>query len=45
MVRNHGFHGPLEGEMSSRVWREDPEPLRRLIREYARRETHPRTPL
>ena len=38
VIANHGFHGPLEGEMSSRVWREDPEPLRRLIAEYAARE-------
>ncbi len=30
-----GFHGPLEGEMSSRVWREDPTPLRDLIAAYA----------
>jgi phosphohistidine swiveling domain-containing protein len=38
VIANHGFHGPLEGEMSSRVWREDPEPLRRLIVEYAARD-------
>jgi pyruvate,water dikinase len=31
----HGFHGPREGEMSARVWREDDEPLRRLVDEYA----------
>ena len=30
-----GFHGPREGEMSSRVWREDPSPLRDLIANYA----------
>jgi phosphohistidine swiveling domain-containing protein len=34
VVRNQGFHGPAEGELSSRVWREDPSPLRRLIAEY-----------
>lgn len=38
VVREHGFHGPLEGEVSSVVWREDPAPLERLIREYAARE-------
>ncbi|HEX6388575.1 MAG TPA: hypothetical protein VFZ89_03985, partial [Solirubrobacteraceae bacterium] len=36
VVRKHGFHGPLEGEVSSVVWREDPAPLERLIAEYAR---------
>jgi pyruvate,water dikinase len=35
VIANHGFHGPLEGETSSRVWREDPEPLRRIIAGYA----------
>lgn len=35
VVANHGFHGPAEGEISSRVWREDPAPLRRIIKEYA----------
>ena len=34
VVANHGFHGPLEGELSSRVWREEPAPLQRLVREY-----------
>ncbi|MDQ1500079.1 MAG: rifampicin phosphotransferase, partial [Actinomycetota bacterium] len=35
VVANHGFHGPLEGEISSLVWREDPAPLERMIRSYA----------
>jgi pyruvate,water dikinase len=35
VVANHGFHGPLEGEISSLVWREDPVPLERMIRSYA----------
>jgi pyruvate,water dikinase len=35
VVANHGFHGPLEGEVSSLVWREDPAPLERMIRNYA----------
>jgi pyruvate,water dikinase len=33
----HGFHGPLEGELSSYVWREDPAPLDRMISEYRSR--------
>ncbi|HEY4409812.1 MAG TPA: PEP-utilizing enzyme [Acidimicrobiia bacterium] len=37
VVANHGFHGPREGEISSRVWREDPVPLERMIRRYAGR--------
>jgi phosphohistidine swiveling domain-containing protein len=36
-VKTHGFHGPLEGELSGRVWREDPEPLKRLLDVYAGR--------
>lgn len=35
VVANQGFHGPLEGEISSRVWREDPSPLAALIERYA----------
>jgi pyruvate,water dikinase len=34
VVANHGFHGPLEGEASSRVWREDPAPLERMLEGY-----------
>jgi pyruvate,water dikinase len=34
VVRNHGFHGPAEGEISSRVWREDDNPLRNVIEHY-----------
>jgi pyruvate,water dikinase len=37
VVANHGFHGPVEGELSSRVWREDPAPLRKLVDQYAAR--------
>jgi phosphohistidine swiveling domain-containing protein len=36
--RRHGFHGPSEGELSSRVWRQNPAPLRRMIDEYAARD-------
>jgi phosphohistidine swiveling domain-containing protein len=35
VVRAHGFHGRLEGELSGRVWREDPTPLKRLLDDYA----------
>jgi pyruvate,water dikinase len=38
LLRSHGFHGPSEGELSARVWREDPEPIERVIAEYARRD-------
>ena len=37
MIANHGFHGPAEGEVSSRVWREDDTAVRRLLTEYAAR--------
>ncbi len=30
-LRRHGFHGPAEGELSARSWREDPEPVRRSV--------------
>jgi pyruvate,water dikinase len=35
VVAEHGYHGPLEGEVASRVWREDPAPLERIISAYA----------
>jgi phosphohistidine swiveling domain-containing protein len=38
VINEHGFHGPLEGEVSSTVWREDPAPLQRMIAEYTSRE-------
>jgi pyruvate,water dikinase len=31
---DHGYHGPAEGEISSRSWREDPSPLETLIATY-----------
>ena len=34
VVERHGFHGPREGELSSRVWRENDRPVRRLIEQY-----------
>ena len=30
----HGYHGPAEGEVSSRTWREDPGPLKALLATY-----------
>lgn len=36
-VRRHGFHGPMEGELSAKVWREDDAPVRRFVGEYANR--------
>ena len=33
-VAEHGFHGPWEGEISSRVWREDPTPVLALVERY-----------
>ena len=35
LIARHGFHGPLEGEISSRVWREDPSPIVAVMRRYA----------
>jgi pyruvate,water dikinase len=32
----HGFHGPAEGEMASRVWREDAGPVLALVEHYRR---------
>jgi phosphohistidine swiveling domain-containing protein len=30
----HGYHGPNEGTLSSRSWREDPGPIERLVTTY-----------
>lgn len=30
----HGYHGPVEGEISSRSWREDPSPVSALLAPY-----------
>jgi phosphohistidine swiveling domain-containing protein len=38
IIADHGFHGPLEGEISSRVWREDPAPVVAMIERYASRD-------
>lgn len=36
VVRRHGYHGPQEGEISGRVWREDDSALRKLLDGYRR---------
>ena len=33
----HGYHGPSEGEVSSHVWRENPEPVLVMAQRYAER--------
>lgn len=33
----HGYHGPNEGEISGRVWREDRVPLERMLAAYTAR--------
>jgi pyruvate,water dikinase len=35
VVARHGYHGPLEGEISSHVWREDTTPLAAMIAQYS----------
>jgi pyruvate,water dikinase len=36
-LAEHGYHGPMEGEISGRVWREDPAPVLRMAAQYAQR--------
>jgi phosphohistidine swiveling domain-containing protein len=36
VIRRHGYHGPDEGELSSRTWREDRSPLESILRSYQR---------
>jgi pyruvate,water dikinase len=33
-LTRHGYHGPNEGEISGRVWREDAAPVERLVEGY-----------
>ena len=40
----HGYHGPAEGELSSRSWREDPAPLVQLVEAYRRLDAQDRPP-
>lgn len=35
-LRNYGYHGPLEGELSYPTWRVDPGPLKNLLTVYAK---------
>jgi pyruvate,water dikinase len=44
VLARHGFHGPREGEVSARVWRDDPSVLRNLVDQYRGRpdDTSPR---
>jgi phosphohistidine swiveling domain-containing protein len=36
--RRHGFHGPDEGQLDTRSWREDPAPIEAIINGYANRQ-------
>lgn len=36
VIRRHGYHGPEEGNLASRSWREDPTPLEAMIEGYRR---------
>jgi pyruvate,water dikinase len=33
-IRRHGYHGPGEGELATRVWREDPGAVHALVQRY-----------
>lgn len=35
VAARYGYHGPNEGEVSARVWREDSDPLQRAVKAYA----------
>ena len=36
-LARYGYHGPSEGNINSTVWRENPEPVRRLLASYRAR--------
>lgn len=36
--RRHGFHGPDEGRLETRSWREDPAPIEAILSGYAARD-------
>ncbi|HEV3055922.1 MAG TPA: hypothetical protein VGX45_14770, partial [Solirubrobacteraceae bacterium] len=36
VIRRHGYHGPDEGDLSNRTWREDRAPLESIARGYLR---------
>ncbi len=33
-IRRHGYHGPWEGELATRVWREEPGAVHALVQRY-----------
>jgi phosphohistidine swiveling domain-containing protein len=33
-LARYGYHGPREGDIAATVWRENPEPVRRLLERY-----------
>jgi pyruvate,water dikinase len=37
-VRRHGYHGPDEGDLSSRTWREDRAPMESILRNYRKQD-------
>ena len=39
-LSSFGYHGPREGDIFSVVWREDPEPVRRLLESYRAKPDH-----
>jgi pyruvate,water dikinase len=38
VIERHGYHGPDEGDLSSRTWREDPAPLEALLANYRKQD-------
>src|SRR4029077_16582161 len=36
LIRRHGYHGPDEGNLQSRSWREDPTPVHTMLAQYQR---------
>ena len=39
-LRRHGYHGPNEGQLASRSWREDRRGLDSLVKRYRERDEH-----
>ncbi|HUR73559.1 MAG TPA: PEP-utilizing enzyme [Sporichthya sp.] len=40
-LAQHGYHGQDEGEIASRVWRENPQPVHQLVTQYLGRTRSP----
>ncbi|WP_205698863.1 PEP-utilizing enzyme [Conexibacter sp. SYSU D00693] len=38
LLHRHGYHGPDEGDLSSRTWREDRAPLDAILASYAKKD-------